>query len=85
MFMGFIIHFYIIFGTNLLTGGPVPVLVFPCFRVSQKRNTKRSPIDVPIFNDFYGQKEAPGVKELGQKSPGLSTSVAPPPTDFFRL
>ena len=26
--MGFIIHFYIIFGTNLLTGGPVPVAVF---------------------------------------------------------
>ena len=34
MFMGFILHFYIIFGTNLLTGGPVrnavflPILVF---------------------------------------------------------
>ena len=27
MFMGFIKHFYIIFGTNLLTGGPVPVPV----------------------------------------------------------
>ena len=26
--MGFIIHFYIIFGTNLLTGGPVPVAFF---------------------------------------------------------
>ena len=25
--MGFIMHFYIIFGTNLLTGGPVPVVV----------------------------------------------------------
>ena len=28
MFMGFIIHFYIIFGTNLLTQSPVPVSVF---------------------------------------------------------
>ena len=28
MFMGFIIHFYIIFGTNLLTGGPAQILVF---------------------------------------------------------
>ena len=34
MFMGFTIHFYIIFGTNLLTGGPahfavlLPVSVF---------------------------------------------------------
>ena len=26
--MGFNMHFYIIFGTNLLTGGPVPVSVF---------------------------------------------------------
>ena len=28
--MGFIIHFYIIFGTNLLTGGPVQIAVFFC-------------------------------------------------------
>ena len=26
--MGFNMHFYIIFGTNLLPGGPVPVSVF---------------------------------------------------------
>ena len=26
--MGFIIHFYIIFGTNLLTQGPVQIAVF---------------------------------------------------------
>ena len=30
--MGFIIHFYIIFVTNLSTGGPVPVSVFPLFQ-----------------------------------------------------
>ena len=36
--------FYIIFGTNLLTEGPVPVYVFfAYFSVSQKRNIKRSP------------------------------------------
>ena len=29
MFMGFIIHFYIIFGTNLLTGAQ-PKLLFSC-------------------------------------------------------
>ena len=28
--MGFIIHFYIIFGTNLLTQGPVQIAVFFC-------------------------------------------------------
>ena len=26
--MGFIMHFYIIFGTNLLTGGPVQIAFF---------------------------------------------------------
>ena len=34
-------HFYFIFGTNLLTGGLVPVYVFfAYFSVSQKRNIK---------------------------------------------
>ena len=42
--LGFIIHFYIIFGTNLLTGGPAQIAVFfAYFSVSQKRNIKRSP------------------------------------------
>ena len=44
MLMGFILHFYIIFGTNLLTGGPTQIAVFfAYFRVSPKRNIKRSP------------------------------------------
>ena len=30
--MGFIIHFYIIFGTNLLTGGPAQIDVFCLFQ-----------------------------------------------------
>src|SRR6187401_791348 len=42
--MGFIIHFYIIFGTNLLTQRPSPdCCFFAYFRVLQKRNIKRSP------------------------------------------
>ena len=42
--MGFIIHFYIIFGTNLLTGGPAQIVVsFAYFSVSQKKNIERSP------------------------------------------
>ena len=44
MLMGFILHFYIIFGTNLLTQGPVQIAVFfAYFSVSQKKNIKRSP------------------------------------------
>ena len=44
MFMGFILHIYIIFGTNLLTGGPAHIAVFfAYFSISKKRNIKRSP------------------------------------------
>ena len=32
MFMGFIKQFYIIFGTNLLTEGPVQIVVFCLFQ-----------------------------------------------------
>ena len=37
MFMGFIMHFYIIFGTNLLTQSPVPVSVFPLFQCFEEK------------------------------------------------
>ena len=35
--MGLIIHFYIIFGTNLLTQSPVPVPVFPLFQCFEEK------------------------------------------------
>ena len=44
MFMGFILNIYIIFGTNLLTGGPARIAVFfAYFNISKKRNVKQSP------------------------------------------
>ena len=44
MFMGFILHIYIIFGTNLLTGGPTCIAVFfAYFSIWKKRDIKRSP------------------------------------------
>ena len=44
MFMCFILHIYIIFGTNLLTGDPARIVVFfAYFSISKKRNIKRSP------------------------------------------
>ena len=43
MFMGFTKHFYIIFGTNLLTGGTAQIGVFCLFQCFEKRNIKRSP------------------------------------------
>ena len=35
--LGFIIHFYIIFGTNLLTGGPAQIVVFCLFQCSTEK------------------------------------------------
>ena len=32
MFMGFTLHLYIIFGTNLLTGGPTRIAIFCLFQ-----------------------------------------------------
>ena len=52
--LGFIFHFYIIFGTNLLTGGPAQnSCFFACFRVSKKRNTKRSPKNETFRNMIF--------------------------------
>ena len=37
MFMGFTLHFYIIFGTNLLTGGPARIVVFCLFQCFEEK------------------------------------------------
>ena len=37
MFMGFILHIYIIFGTNLLTGGPSHIAVFCLFQYFEEK------------------------------------------------
>ena len=60
MFMGFIIHFYIIFGTNLLTQIPVPLSIFfAYFRVSKKRKIKRSPIDLKLHGTHFWKERSP--------------------------
>ena len=58
--MGFIINFYIIFGTNLLTQGPVQIAVFFAhFSVSQKRNIKRNPNGMkPSRGSFLEQTQS---------------------------
>ena len=61
MFMGFILHFYIIFGTNLLTQSPVPVSVlFSSFSVSLKRNIKRSPNGMKPWKSYFWKESNPG-------------------------
>ena len=87
--MGFIIHFYIIFGTNLLTQSPVPVSVFfvAYFRVSKKRKIKRSPIDLKLHGTHFWKERSPEDLECtsgdlrgGHEAGGTPPWARPPPS-----
>ena len=54
--MGFIIHFYIIFGTNLLTQGPVQIAVFFCLFqcFAEKEYQTESKWNVTFGNVIFG-------------------------------
>ena len=81
MFMGFILHIYIIFGTNLLTGGPTHIAVFfAYFSISKKRNIKRSPNGMKPSGAWFLEQIWSG--ELGvqvKKLPGAPRDRGPPP------
>ena len=81
-------HFYIIFGTNLLTGGPVPVSIFfAYFSVSQKGisngiQTKRNLREDPSWNkcnprDLEWKLET---QRGGHEVVGRAQGVGMPPT-----
>ena len=57
MFMGIIIHFYIIFGTNLLTQSPVPVSVFPLFQCFAEKEYQTESKRNETFGRSYFWKE----------------------------
>ena len=59
--MGFNMHFYIIFGTNLLTGGPVPVSVFlPISVFSRKGISNGIQTTRNLREDLCWNKRNPG-------------------------
>ena len=88
--MGFIIHFYIIFGTNLLTGGPTQIAVFfAYFSLSRKRNIKRSPNGMKPSGKLFLNGSNPGDLECtsgnqrgGHEAGGAPTPRARPPTSW---
>ena len=80
--LGFIIHFYIIFGTNLLTGGPAQNCCFLCayFRVSKKRNIKRSPNGMKPSGTWFLERTwsrglGPYIKQSTRKARGRRTPL----------
>ena len=71
-----IIHFYIIFGTNLLTGGPAQnCCFFAYFSVSKKQNIKRSPNGMKPSGTWFSHRTwsrrlGPYSKESKRRSRG---------------
>ena len=53
--LGFIIHFYIIFGTNLLTGGPAQIALFCLFQCfTEKEYQTESKRNETFGNVIFG-------------------------------
>ena len=82
MFVGFIIHFYITFGTNLLTGGPThivvlfPVSVFRRKRISNGVQTERNLQQRDFLEEYH-----PGDLEFTSEEPRGGQEIGgPPPT-----
>ena len=94
----YVILFYFIFGTNLLTQSPVSVSVFSLFWVSQKRNAKRSPNGIKLYKDFswtrrhlgdleFKSEELWGVHKGGGRAQGVGCTpylVGPSVTPWSR-
>ena len=71
--LGFIIHFYIIFGTNLLTGGPaqiccfMPISVFRRKGISDGVETERNQLEKLFLERKPPDGLGPHVKEGTRK------------------
>ena len=86
--MGFIIHFYIIFGTNLLTKGPVQIVVvfclFQCFtekeyQTESKRNQTfgRVIFGTNVIHETWSGRQ--GSNEVATRQGGAPRGVGVPP------
>ena len=81
--LGFIIHFYIIFGTNLLTGGPAQnCCFFAYFSILQKKNIKRSPNGMKPSGTWFLEQTwsrglGPYVKKATRKARGRGARLPP--------
>ena len=96
MFLGFILHIYTIFGTNLLTGGPAHIVFFSYFSILKKRNIKRSPNGMKPSGAWFLEQtwsRGLGVDVKKQPEPPWDRRARPlsrgslgrPPTYFFLL
>ena len=79
--MGFIIHLYIIFGTNLLTGGPAQIVVFCLFQsFAEKEYQTESKRNETFRNVIFGMNEIQETWTLRQAINEAATSQGGAPT-----
>ena len=80
--MGFIIHFYIIFGTNLLTQGPVQIAVFCLFQCLtekeyQTKSKRNETFGRVIFGTNVIQRTWSGRQEINEEAMRQGGTPAP--------
>ena len=70
--MGFIIHFYIIFGTNLLTEGPVQIAIFLPISVFRRKGISNEvQMEWNLWESYFWNKHNPGDLEwMSRKKQG---------------
>ena len=69
MFMGFTLHFYIIFGTNLLTVGPARIVVFLPISVFWRKGISNGvQTECILWERFFWNKRNPGDLEWTSRS-----------------
>ena len=76
MFMGFTLHFYIIFGTNLLTRGPAQITVFCLFQCfEEKEYQTESKWNETFGSDLFGTNAIRGTWRGRQATNEAATRV----------
>ena len=78
--MGFILHIYIIFGTNLLTGGPARIAVFRLFQYfEEKEYQTESKRNETVGSVIFGTNVIQRTWNASQEAAEAATRVGPPP------
>ena len=82
MFMGFILHIYIIFGTNLLTGGPARIAVFLPISVFRRKGISNGvQMEWNLRErDFWNERDLEDLEWKSSNSRGGHEGGGRPPT-----
>ena len=81
MFVGFILHIYIIFGTNLLTGGPARIDVFCLFQYFEEKEYRtESKRNETLGSVIFGTNMIQRTWNASQEAAEAATRVEGAPT-----